>query len=411
MLSLPSSMKSASLLTRYVKSIRERQLFQAALRCASSLPPSGDGKVIDASAGSDDIRNDDKFSFDSFVFPWRFESSPLPRLIPGTSEQKRIGLLLTSKSQKVYGNSSLNAIVTAYMFLNVPWYELFWISHFKDELSSDISWAFTQGVANLLSNLPSYGGGKNIPMDRIITDRDDETCEIDFCETFEFSKNTENNSCSARVVCKDNSSDGEIGSTSANDANSISGVFDEKVIELYESSIKEVMKTVNIDSIANSDSKQYFKLRLKMIPYDYQFITLYAIPYLSRRNAKSDPNLLTFYREMLDKSSGERAPYLSQLRLEHLEGKGYMESTIIAQVLLWCNEIFYVQDTRTGEIVQGQNEEDSSTTPEMQQIPHLVRMERTVITKRDPTTGKFKNEQEDWIITDIDDLLDGNLLV
>jgi hypothetical protein len=90
-----------------------------------------------------------------------------------------------------------------------------------------------------------------------------------------------------------------------------------------------------------------------------------------------------------------------------------MESTIIAQCLVWCDEIFYVKDLTTGQIVQGQQDEkdSSSTTPEMQKTPHLVRMERTVVTKRDPITGNFTNDQEDWIITDIDDLLGGNLLV
>eukprot|EP00536_Pseudo-nitzschia_multiseries_P014971 jgi/Psemu1/311601/fgenesh1_kg.796_\ len=151
-----------------------------------------------------------------------------------------------------------------------------------------------------------------------------------------------------------------------------------------------------------------------MTPYDSKFITLYAIPYLSRRNSKNEPTLLRVYREMLNSPSSGRATYLSQLRQEHLEKRGNMESTIIAQCLVWCDELFYVKDLATGEILQGKEEDQgssSSDTMTSQRIPHLVRMERTVITKRDPTTGMFENEQQNWIITDIDDLLGGNLLV
>jgi hypothetical protein len=413
--SLSPSLKSASRLTRYVASVQERDFppFAAALRLASSLPPSGDGEVVESSGGHNDAicSNDDGLSSTTVLFPWRHKLFPVSRLISGTPEQKKLGLLLTSKGQKVYGNSSLNAIVTAYMFLNVPWYELFWISHFQDELSSNISWSFTQGVAGLLSNLPSSGGGEHIPVDRIITERDG-TCEIDFRETIEISRSIETDTYRVRVV---NDDDDVSSSSHINNAIPLRRVFHEKAIELYQSSINEVAKTGNNNHSTDlpEEEKQCFEMRLKMIPYDFEFITLYAIPYLSRRNAKDDPDLLTFYSKMLTESSGGRAPYLSRLRQDHLENQGYMESTIIAQCLVWCDEIFYVKDLTTGQIVQGQQDEkdSSSTTPEMQKTPHLVRMERTVVTKRDPITGNFTNDQEDWIITDIDDLLGGNLLV
>ena len=436
--SVAPSLKSASRLTRYATSVRKREFPPfAALRFASSqsLPPSEDGEVVDESSGghndaTSSVSSDDGVSSTTVLFPWRHKLFPVSRLIPGTPEQKKRGLLLTSKGQKVYGNSSLNAIVTAYMFLNVPWYELFWISHFQDELSSNISWSFTQGVAGLLSNLPSSGGGEPIPVDRIITELDDGTCEIDFRETIEISRSVETDALQVRVVNDgddDASSEPSDSSSAVNNTIPLRRVFHKKAIELYQSSINEVAKTGNNN---NNDSttdhaeeeKQRFEIRLKMIPYDFEFITLYAIPYLSRRNAKGDPELLKFYSKMLTESSGGRAPYLSKLRQDHLENQGYMESTIIAQCLVWCDEIFYVKDLTTGQIVQGQQQQDendasstntstSTTPPEMQKTPHLVRMERTVVTKRDPVTGDFTNEQEDWIITDIDDLLGGNLLV
>lgn len=349
------------------------------------------------------------------VFPWRHKVLPLPRLIHGTPEHAKQGLLLTSKSQRVYGNSSLNAIVTAYMFLNVPWYELFWISHFRDELSSDISWSFTQGVACLLSNLRSFGGGDHIATDRIITEHNDGTCSIDFSETLEISRNAESGVCHNSAVNSDVEVVIEDGDDKSGYNNAIlpRQIFEEKVVELYQSSVEKVSKIENDDSKSLAEEKQQLEVRLKMKPYHAEFITLYAIPYLSRRNSKSDPQLLDFYSEMLNSPSRGRAAYLSHLRQEHLENKGYMESTIIAQCLIWCDEEFYVKDLATGKILQGREaeKESSSDAQKMQQTPHLVRMERTVVTKRDPNTGNFENDQENWIITDIDDLLGGNLLV
>lgn len=373
------------------------------------MTPPGDGDDAESSEG-----HNASTPSTTVLFPWRHKSSLVPRLVPGTPEHENVGLLLTSKSQKVYGNSSLNSIVTAYMFLGVPWYELFWISHFQDELSSSMSWSFTQGVASMLSNLPLSGGGDLIPPDRIVRDRDDGSSEIDFCETIEISRNSENDAYQIRVENDDDSrtNDGQ-SDTSLSTSKSIPlrKIFHEKAIELYHSSVNKV---------ANHSEKQRFELRLKMIPYDFKFVTLYAIPYLSRRNAKSDPELLTFYSKMLNETSSARAPYLSRLRQEHLEINGYMESTIIAQCLVWCDELFYVKKLTTGEIVQGREGNDGNTndddddeisSTEMQKIPHLVRMERTVMIKKDPSTGEFNNETEDWIITDIDDLLGGNLLI
>ena len=420
MLLLSPTFKSYHRLIGYRVLVRGNELFRAkAVRFLSSSLPSGDSEVVESSSSSssDDgdygtCSNNDGLSSTKVLFPWRHRSTPVSRLIPGTPEYKNKGLLLTSKSQKVYGNSSLNAIVTAYMFLNVPWYELIWFSYFQDELSSNVSWSFTQGVASLLSNIPTYGAGDHIPLDRIITERGDETCEIDFREIIEITKERENGTYCIRAI-DDNMDSGSTDSNGIGNIIPLRGIFQEKVIELYRSSVNEVAKRGNNDATNDEDETKRFELRLKMTPYDCEFITLYAIPYLSRRNAVGDPDLLTFYSDMLNTSSTGRAPYLSQLRQEHLEKKGYMESTIIAQCLVWCEELFYVKDLETNKILQGRekSKEDSSSASHRQKTPHLVRMERTVVTKRGSTTGKFENEQEDWIITDIDDLLGGNLVI
>jgi len=347
--------------------------------------------------------------------------------VPGTIEYTNHGLLLTSKSQSLYGDSSLNAIVTAYMFLNVPWYELIWISHFKNELSSSISWAFTHGVANLLSNLSSSSGQRSnsVSTDRIIIstldDTNNYTCGIDFHQTLELCQNNDEGNCDTMNIDRDRNLP-----TRNNIEIKLKKMFEEKVLARYESATISFAKRDDDDNDDDDSSTNSYKhskhqrleVRLKMVVYDTELISLYAIPYLSRRNAKEDPELLKFYREMLGKPSAARASYLSKLRQEHLDNKGHMESTVIAQCIVWCDELFYVKDLTTGQILQGQKEQhsgekeiDLATTAESKKIPHLVRMERTVITKRDPISGTFQNEQQDWIITDIDDIVGGNLII
>jgi hypothetical protein len=170
----------------------------------------------------------------------------------------------------------------------------------------------------------------------------------------------------------------------------LADMFEPKVIDYFQSAKKNITKETEIC--------------LKTVPFSAQLVSLYAIPYLSRRNTQSDKALLEFYRTMMRKPSMDRTNDLSKLRKEKLEA-GIMESTVIAQVLIWCNEVFYVKDVETGKIIQGSDDNDV-----IRNIPHLVRMESTVkTTKR--SDGTFQNIQENWIITDIDDMLDGNLIL
>ena len=170
----------------------------------------------------------------------------------------------------------------------------------------------------------------------------------------------------------------------------LEGMMDEKVISLYNSA-KDQLQKANVE------------LCLKTVPYSADLISLYCIPYISRANTKNDKALLEYYRDMLNKPSMDRAPDLNKLRREHLE-TGIMESTVIAQVQVWCNEVFYVKDAESGKVLQGKEDAESRN------VPHLIRMEMTVKTDKNDA-GQFRNIQGDWMITDIDDMLDGNLVV
>jgi hypothetical protein len=107
------------------------------------------------------------------------------------------------------------------------------------------------------------------------------------------------------------------------------------MIELYQSSLQ------------NRTTGEY-EVRLQTLPCSSaELISLCCIPYNSRHNAQNKKPLLEYYRNMLNKPSMERPPDPNKLRKEHLE-TGIMEFTVIAQVLVRCQKIFYVKDLATG---------------------------------------------------------------
>ena len=91
------------------------------------------------------------------IFPWRHEDTPLPRFIEGTLDHATKGELLSTVTVHT-GNVQMNAMASAFMFLDVPWYQFLFFGSWKGELAESMSWAFTQGVAGLLADLTSQTG-------------------------------------------------------------------------------------------------------------------------------------------------------------------------------------------------------------------------------------------------------------
>jgi hypothetical protein len=321
------------------------------------------GRAFSSSSGDVNLDTDSTDELEGttnneIVFPWRHEEDPLPRIVPGTEEYEAKGHLLSTVNTPL-GNPTLNALTTAYMFLDVPIWQLLFFGSFKQEMTESMSWAFTQSINNLLSRLTNEPANNTADFG-----------EISFKTTLSNTK----------------------GETETADILELDSMLEGRLLDLYQTSTKDALA---------SDGKE---ICLQSKPYSAELVSLYCIPYISRSNSKTDPNLLKFYRTMLEKVAMERQSDLSKLRKDHLE-TGKMESTVIAQVLIWCKEKFYVKDTASGALLQGQDDEEGRN------VPHLVRMEMTVKTEKDPTYGRFVNKHDNWIITDIDDLVDGNLIV
>lgn len=96
------------------------------------------------------LPNDDKNK--GLLFPWRYDPVPIHRVIEGTLEYKTQGHLLSTTEMKP-GNTTANALATAYMFLNVPFYQFFFFGSWKSELADSVSWAMTQAISSLLSKI------------------------------------------------------------------------------------------------------------------------------------------------------------------------------------------------------------------------------------------------------------------
>jgi deoxyribodipyrimidine photolyase len=94
---------------------------------------------------------------------------------------------------------------------------------------------------------------------------------------------------------------------------------------------------------------------------------------------------------------------LAQRQLQDQGGYSTLESTLILQVLVHCNEKFCVKDVTTDQVVQGHADK------KVRSVSHLVRLERVVTHIFLDNRGPSGVELGSWQITDWDDLLEGNI--
>lgn len=124
----------------------------------SKIPDTDDSEssIQSSTSSSSDEHDATNASARKNIFPWRHEEDLLPRIIPGTLDNATKGHLL-STTKMTPGNSTLNALATSFMFLDVPLYQFLFFGSWKEDLAESMSWAFTQGTTGLLSNLATHG--------------------------------------------------------------------------------------------------------------------------------------------------------------------------------------------------------------------------------------------------------------
>jgi hypothetical protein len=152
---------------------------------------------------------------------------------------------------------------------------------------------------------------------------------------------------------------------------------------------------------AHDSGRDQLLIRLQMEPVDAGLYAFLYIPGLSRVGSERNPDLLQKARLLLA-SSGAGAAGVPSVQefvrgvARHLEREfqrhGKFHTTVEVQVLVECREIFQVVDRETGVVLQG------SPDGAVRNVVHLVRLEATV---------EYPHQRNyNWIITDIDDLLD-----
>lgn len=159
---------------------------------------------------------------------------------------------------------------------------------------------------------------------------------------------------------------------------------------------------------AHEFGKHQIQVRLDCRPTRARIQNLFVFPFLSRPMLKRNPGLKEQYQQLLDVLEvhpREAIPIYREL-VEEMQNHGNAESTVICQVLLECDEVFWVKDLSTGVLLQGRDDD------EFRKVFHLVRFEMVVqtIPRRHPIVP-FRMVPGNWQITDIDDHLDGNLML
>lgn len=308
------------------------------------------------------------------IFPWRHEVEPLPRLIDREVDGGLLGPGVPNTAMPPFGEFLFRHFVfqAAAAQLNIPWYERLLSSKWKQDLADGSAWAFSRAVAGVLSN--TY----RVPYDDILSHDD-----VDFQHTTKFGSSQD----------EEQFPESEF-------------MLDEKLRNLYEA--------------AHDSGKEQMLIHLQMKPMSSKLKSMMFIPFLTRAAVKDCPALRHTFRNMAmqlvekerelgrNLSTGEAinisTKQMKELALErvknHADGYGVLEGTVIAQVLVNCNEVFSVKDLATDKLVQGDGQE--------RYIPHLVRLEM-VVEGRFYDNGLSTSHISNWVITDWDDLLGGNL--
>ena len=171
---------------------------------------------------------------------------------------------------------------------------------------------------------------------------------------------------------------------------------------------------------AHKHGKTQLKMELQCKPRSSEFLSLLWIPFLTRDAIDREPTLRgaipSMYQSIVQEEielGRSLSPVelfrrvmshglnLSNSQMVQHEEFATLESTLIAQALVHCDEIFRVIDLGSGKVVQGRAD------GKIRRVSHVVRLEvvtRTKITMWGPTT-----EVGSWQITDWDDMLGGNI--
>ncbi|GKY96823.1 hypothetical protein MPSEU_000641500 [Mayamaea pseudoterrestris] len=347
------------------------------------------------------------------LFPWRHEPSEnlLPRLQFGTPEY----LADVRLPNDVQG-------MLAFLFLKVPFWKVFFGTTWRNELAESSAFAFAQATAGIISNVYKIpfssvngnGDGSinfqfpvNEAADTIAKDvqinlnskgKDEKILEHD-----DKASSSETGVEDEKLKSSDDKQavGAEDGLNSLNDdaasSDTISNTENDLVVtEMLDKPLRRVFQS------AHESGRDQLIVSLKSEPKRALLYTIFGVPFLTKARAEADTSLLSRIRDLLslvredpDTAFGGINDFIRQ---ETAWGKSKMDTTIEMQVLVECEEQFQVRDRKTGVLLQGPEDGLVRT------VMHLVRLE-TIVSWRGRFPSWPSRTQENWVVTDIDDLV------
>ncbi len=295
------------------------------------------------------------------LFPWRHEVDPLPS-VAFSPFRRRDGT-------RTFLDLAVENIITnivAFGGLQIPWYKVLG-NTWRNDLANSAAFAFSQSVTAVLNSAYRVPWNDDTDHDDLLVNFDSQN------ESNDKKYNTNNTDCP-----------------------DVEDMLDELLVQKYQA--------------AHEYGRDQIRVKLQMRPVTAQLNFLFGAPHLTRAEVRQDPSLQQkipgLFLEAAEVSGGRNfvkfvTSWSEEMMMEQMNRRNepIVSTTILAQVQVCCDEVFSVRDVATGALLQGDG--DDAFRP----VFHLVHLE--MIVDYNMETGEL--HKGNWIITDWDDLLDGNI--
>lgn len=306
-------------------------------------------------------------------FPWRHDINPLQSVV-----YNPLGGKLTKPTWRDWIVVDVITNMVAVGGLGVPWYKAFAHS-WRHDLANSAAFAFSQSVDAVLTS--SY----RIPWN---SDASSTATDEELFVSFDSTKSTNGGN---------DHPDGKTEHAGAdnNEYPNVEDMLDERLVRQYQA--------------AHEYGRDHIRVKLQMRPTSAHLHNLFGIPFLTREEVRHNPSLQDKYSSFLLSMTGVGTyqiiqaanKWLEHMMIEQMERRSepIVSTTLMAQVLVHCDEVFSVHDIHTGMLLQG--DADGAFHP----VIHLVRLEMVI--EYNLETSEW--QQGHWIITDWDEILEGNI--
>jgi len=240
-----------------------------------------------------------------------------------------------------------------------------------------------------------------VPLDDIYSS-DGDTAEIKFKYTTPYTKptkeaDTNKNDAAPGQVEKSNDKDSTTGGSNNDGDDPTSPLVEKHLEQLFLSFYRKS------HAVDQADDPQPMEITLEMTPVDAELHRLICFPFLSRKASEQDDTRRQDYFRMFEliREDGPQAffqrfwDFADRMQAE----RGVLETTVMADVIVDCIEVFQVKDLTSNKSIQGDGIERT--------VRHVIRMELDVTWIEDESADGGDWEIGNWRVADIDDQLEG----